>query len=88
MSQPEVLYHYCSSETFLRIIESGEVWLSFLSLSNDTLEGKLVSTVLRRLAIADALSSEQQERLFEMLNVYEAVFSGCGFCLSAEPDLL
>lgn len=36
------LYHYCSTSTFLSIIANRSIWLSSMSLSNDTMEGKLV----------------------------------------------
>jgi hypothetical protein len=36
---PPVLYHYCSGETFVNIIKSGEIRLSHISTMNDDMEG-------------------------------------------------
>ena len=33
------LYHYCSNDTFLSILRNSELWLSELTLSNDSMEG-------------------------------------------------
>lgn len=46
----DVLYHYCSTDTFHAIVSKSCVRLSALSLSNDTLEGKMVSEVTCRLS--------------------------------------
>lgn len=36
---PATIYHYCSTETFLRILESKEIWLSDIRHMNDAKEG-------------------------------------------------
>jgi hypothetical protein len=38
---PDILYHYCSVDTFQSIILSKTLWLSDLSKSNDSKEGKI-----------------------------------------------
>jgi hypothetical protein len=38
---PEILYHYCSADAFQRIIRSKKIWLSDLSKSNDSREGRV-----------------------------------------------
>ena len=35
---PKMLYHYCSLDTFLKIITSGKIWLSDVRKSNDKQE--------------------------------------------------
>lgn len=38
VEKPEMLYHYCSLSTFLKIIESKQIWLSDIRKSNDSKE--------------------------------------------------
>lgn len=84
----EALYHYCSTQTFWSIVSNRSVRLSSLSLSNDTLEGKLVSKSLVRLAQRDGLDEYTIRRLLESVEHVERLADGLGFCLSEEPDLL
>jgi len=84
----DTLYHYCSTDTFTSIIRGRAIWLSALSLSNDTLEGKLVRRTLTRLAGRDNLDSNAQDGLWAALASLEGMLDGLGFCLSEEGDLL
>ena len=84
----DILYHYCSNITFLSIIENRSIWLSALSLSNDSLEGKLVSKIFTQIANADNLDQTYTLRLQESLSVLNQFFDGLGFCLSEDGDLL
>lgn len=59
----DILYHYCSTPSFHAIVHSHELWLSSLSLSNDTMEGKLVTSTIIRLAERDSLDHENIELL-------------------------
>jgi hypothetical protein len=52
------------------------------------MEGKLVSTVIARLAERDGLDQIDILELQESIGVFEQVFDGLGFCLSEEGDLL
>jgi len=83
-----VLYHYCPTDAFHSIVENHAVWLSSLSLSNDTMEGKLVASIFARLAKRDGLDHATSQRLQEMLSFFEQIVDGLGFCLSEEGDLL
>ena len=83
-----VLYHYCSTDVFHSIVEKQTLWLSSLSLSNDTMEGKLVASAFARLAERDGLDRATRERLLEMISYFEQIVDGLGFCLSEEGDLL
>lgn len=38
MSEPDILYHYCSLDTFFNIIKNRTLWLSDISKSNDSME--------------------------------------------------
>jgi hypothetical protein len=84
----DVLYHYCPTTTFYSIVEARAVRLSSLSLSNDTLEGKLVARTLATLAEREGLTSRDKEYLQHGLGLFERLVDGLGFCLSEEGDLL
>lgn len=88
MTAVDTLYHYCSVESFVSIVRSRSIWLSSLSLSNDSMEGRLVNTTVMRLAERDALDAATRERLRESLAFTERFFDGLGFCLSEDGDLL
>jgi len=83
-----VLYHYCSNAAFHSIVENRSIWLSALSLSNDTMEGKLVTDVIAKMAKSDGLDQANIQRLKESVSLLEQIMEGLGFCLSEEGDLL
>ena len=78
----DILYHYCSTASFHAIIQSHALWLSSLSLSNDTMEGKLVTSAIARLAKRDSLKYEHIRLLQRGIGFFEEIFDGLGFCLS------
>ena len=83
-----LLYHYCSTETFLSIVRNRTVRLSSLTLSNDTREGGVILDVLLQLARETDLDPYALSRLeAELRRAYE-FFDGLGFCLSERGDLL
>lgn len=84
----KILYHYCSNKAFHSIIEKRKIWLSSLSLSNDSMEGKLVAEILARIAEADGLDQVATHRLQKAVSQLEKCIDGLGFCLSEEGDLL
>lgn len=88
MSISEVLYHYCPTQTFHAIVESGRLRLSSLSLSNDNMEGKLVARTVAELAAKESIGSEKTRQLQQMLELFDDLFDGLGFCLSEQRDLL
>jgi hypothetical protein len=83
-----ILYHYCSNNAFHSIIENRSIWLSALSLSNDSMEGKLVAEIFTRIAEADGLGQPATQRLHKLVSGLEQIIDGLGFCLSEEGDLL
>lgn len=88
MDADRPLYHYCSATTAASILTRRSIWLSSLTLSNDSLEGRLVRETLVRLSNKDGLNATYRERLKESLSFAEQMFEGLGFCLSEEGDLL
>ena len=79
MSTAESLYHYCGSDSFVAMISNRSIWLSSLSLSNDSMEGRLVNATVMRLAERDGLDASTRERLRESLAFTERFFDGLGF---------
>lgn len=84
----DILYHYCSTASFHAIVQSHSLWLSSLSLSNDTMEGKLVVSAIARLAKRDLLDQASICRLQDTIGFFEQIIDGLGFCLSEDGDLL
>lgn len=84
----DVLYHYCPAPAFLAIVKTRSIWLSSLNLSNDSMEGKLLKSVLTRLAERDGLDKAATKTIVETIANVESLFEGLGFCLSEEGDLL
>lgn len=84
----DALYHYCSTDAFAAIVRGRTIWLSSLSLSNDTMEGRLVNRTIMRLAERDNLDANARERLRGSIAITEGLLDGLGFCLSEDSDLL
>ena len=82
------LFHYCPSSSFTSIISNRTIWLSSLSLSNDSMEGRLVAQTFERLLSQSNVSPEEMAAIRASLKIAEDVFDGLGFCLSEKPDLL
>ncbi|MFZ3220101.1 MAG: DUF2971 domain-containing protein [Rhodoferax sp.] len=87
-TDPGTLYHYCSTEAFVSMLKGRSFWLSSLKLSNDTMEGRLVTSTLMRFAERDCLDQSAARRLRESIELMERLFHGLGFCLSEDGDLL
>jgi hypothetical protein len=83
----DTLYHYCSNSAFHSIISNQEIWLTSLSLSNDTREGKVVLDTIRELAIEDGQDKDTVERMINAIHLNK-IMEGLGFCLSEKKDLL
>jgi hypothetical protein len=84
----DVLYHYCSTASFHKVVETRQIRLSALSLSNDTLEGKVVAAAIGQLAERDKIDRQTCERLQEMIGFFGQLVEGLGFCLSEDGDVL
>lgn len=84
----DILYHYCSTASFHAIVQSRSLWLSSLSLSNDSMEGKLVASAIARLAKKDPLGGDHVRSVQQGIGFFEDFIDGLGFCLSEDGDLL
>lgn len=84
----DTLYHYCSTQTFHSIICNKSIRLSSLSLSNDTMEGRLVNASLQKLPHYLELGTSDRLTVMNALKQLETLVDGLGFCLSEEGDLL
>ncbi len=85
---PKLIYHYCSIEAFLSIIQNGELYLSTTKYMNDSMESKLLFPRIKKM-------ENQQSEAFWVTNLYKAVDlipqykSGIHIsCFSAHKDLL
>ncbi|WP_409309844.1 DUF2971 domain-containing protein [Pectobacterium sp. B1J-3] len=84
-----IIYHYCSPETFHKIIENKTLWLSATNNMNDFSEGKWVENALAEV-LNEIMSDENKEWCNELWNTmvsnnkptYVACFSKDGDILS------
>lgn len=93
--EPYILYHYCSNEAFLSIVKSKSIWLSDMTLSNDTKEGQWVWDKLVEKCKKEGVNDKDIESIkFHMIHnsgrwqYYDNRWHCIGFCLSEEGDLL
>lgn len=84
----DTLYHYCPTSSFEAIISRRSIRLSSLSLSNDTMEGRLVSHTFEKLMSQSGMGPEESEFIRETVKFVEETFDGLGFCMSEQPDIL
>lgn len=82
------LFHYCASSSFASIISGRSIWLSSLSLSNDTLEGRLIIQIFEELLSQSKIGDDEKTEIRRALKFAEEIFDDLGFCLSNEPDIL
>ncbi|TGQ08701.1 MULTISPECIES: DUF2971 domain-containing protein [unclassified Mesorhizobium] len=83
-----ILYHYCSTETFWSIISNQSIWLSSLSLSNDTMEGKWLVKVFGELLRDEKISEYKTNKMLFHIQGLSDFADGLGFCLSEAGDML
>lgn len=83
-----LLYHYCSTDTFVKIINDGSIRLSMLSMSNDHLEGRWMRSVFEREFDRLEISDAHFERVMGLIDQATDFVSPAGFCLSEEGDQL
>lgn len=96
---PDTLYHYCSLDTFLKIIKNKTIWLSDILKSNDFDEITWAKRMLRYKIVTvtrDYISNHpdcDNEKVWELSRAcQEIIFDKTSrfwtFCLSEESDLL
>ncbi|WP_457588779.1 DUF2971 domain-containing protein [Ensifer canadensis] len=81
-------YHYCSTETFRNIVSNRTIWLSSLTPSNDSLEGKWLGHVLEALCRQANLAEWETKELVAMSQLLESLVDCLGFCMSTVGDTL
>lgn len=82
------IFHYCSTNTFHSIISNKAIWLSSLKLSNDSLEGRIITNELEMLIENDRISQGHKHILRFLIQELDSQFHCGGFCLSRKGDLL
>lgn len=77
----DIIYHYCSSEIFHKIIQTKEIWLSNARFMNDLHEGKYIRGLIHHIAAGDEPTNfaTNYERIYG--EAYVA-------CFSEKKDLL
>jgi hypothetical protein len=81
-------FHYCPTAAFFSIIKNREVWLSSLTASNDSMEGKWVSNIIGIAAIKWGIPPADGGRIIDMVRMIEQSQDCLGFCLSEAEDTL
>lgn len=84
----DALYHYCPTNSFTHIVNSRSIWLSSLTLSNDSMEGKIIRDAMIRLGKRDQLKTDTLQKIETGVQLLEDIFDGLGFCLSKNGDQL
>ncbi|MEE9368963.1 MAG: DUF2971 domain-containing protein [Pontiella sp.] len=86
---PDILYHYCSVDTFQNIILSKVLWLSDLSKSNDSKEGKIAPERLGKwLQAKHNCSREECDFVYKLYEEWASRKHCLGTCFSNDGDLL
>lgn len=81
-------YHYCSTEAFFHIVKNKSIWLSSLTSSNDSLEGKWVANVLSVMCDENGVPPSDRDALLGMVSLAEGLIDCLGFCMSEVDDAL
>lgn len=82
------LYHYCSPNAFLSIIQKKSIWLSSLTQSNDSTEGALLKSTFLNIFENDGHPEDIKNRIKVAIDAISSIIDGLGFCLSINGDLL
>ncbi|MBI9065109.1 MAG: DUF2971 domain-containing protein [Marinilabiliaceae bacterium] len=87
----ETVYHYCSANAFLSIINQGKIRLSNSMFSNDYKEGKILLECIQKYAEEKKITPETQEhfRLKTIISeMRDIALHNHVVCFSDIPDLL
>lgn len=86
------LFHYCSTETFFSIVQSGEIRLSSMAQSNDSMEGRVVEQILQDFIVSGTVAGEFGMEFVQFvgdeMSQLRQSMEGLGFSLSEQGDLL
>lgn len=77
---PEVIYHYCSAQSFYEIIQSNQLWFSNIRMSNDEYEQIAIYDLLEEVVkefpeSADLLGQVVLDASIDLETAYVACFS-------------
>jgi hypothetical protein len=84
----ETIYHYCSPDSFHKIISGKSIRLSSLLLSNDSREGSEAIDLIKLFIESGNHPSEDKNNILIWLEAIQNYYHGIGFCLSEAGDLL
>lgn len=89
-AHPEVIYHYCSMESFVKIIESKEIWLTPSTHMNDATECRWLFSLAQRYAQENFVGSPEDISLANSFLDTAALNSRRNYmaCFSQSRDLL
>lgn len=86
------IYHYCSLDTFMKIVENKCIWLTPIDKMNDYAEGNWLTHLVSRICRERVAAGQGDERLFDIFiqNISSNINSRLAYiaCFSEEPDLL
>jgi len=82
------LYHYCSNEALVKIVNNRTLRLNHLSHSNDFLEGRWISIALKKICEKNKSTPQALRTLEFLLNKFQQNLGALGLCLSEEGDIL
>ena len=87
--KPNILYHYCSTDSLVEIIKNKCLWLSDVSQSNDAKEGRLAIDLWSKALKKDYHCTEKQLQLLRRLyDLRMAEITCFGTCFSKHEDRL
>lgn len=96
MNESKIVYHYCSVDTFIKIIKNKEIWLTDITKSNDSKElifayEKLIDEFDKRIAKYkksgdDITPLVECRKLLDDFDINKLLFHVC--CFSTEHDSL
>lgn len=82
------LFHYCNSHAFWSIISNRSIWLSDLSASNDSEEGRWMTRLLLTLASNSPHEHSIWPSVALEVDAISSKIQTFGFCLSDQDDML
>ncbi len=87
MASDDVIYHYCSTQTFHSIVTSKTIRLSALSYSNDRDEGSVLFNICRRRMLKDGMPEKLVDDVVGIIRTLRDNSVMLGFCCSIRDRL-
>lgn len=87
-TDPEILYHYCSNDAFLKIVGGNSIWLSDLTSSNDSEEWRWAKKSITSYIENKKITDFGIDDLARHMDLLSAQAIPLGFCLSSGGDIL